>query len=109
MTNVIEIDLAIAQINPTAIAHTAGTVPLLASRYGKKDRDRVFDINVEESRDTFTAAKRHRVKAFVWTASFTTVTDDSRFQYHNIDGTWPKSNRSPLPHCFYSKFICLSM
>lgn len=94
ITNGTATDLTVAQIKPTAIIHTAGTVPLLASRYGKKDRNRVFDVNVEGTRNVLTAAKRHGVDAFVWTGSFTAATDDLRFQYPNINETWPTSSHS---------------
>ncbi len=89
-----EVDLTFVQIKPPAIIHTAGTVPLLASRYGKKDRDRIFYVNVKGTRNILTAAKRHWVKAFVWTSSFTAVADGLWFQYPNIDETWPTSIHS---------------
>jgi len=93
-TNGTEIDLTLSQSNPTAFIYTSGTVPLLASRYGKNDRDRVFYINVKGNRNIFTAAQRHGVKAFIWTGSLTAGPDDLRFQYPNIDETWPTSIHS---------------
>lgn len=50
---------------------------------------RVFLVNVEGTRNIISSAKRHGVRALVWTGSITTVTDDMRYQYTNIDESWP--------------------
>jgi len=99
----------VAQTKPTAVIHTAGTVPLLASRYWKKDRDRVIHVDVEGTRNILAAAKRHGVKPFVWTGSFTAVVDDLRFQYPNIDETWPTSSRSLVYGDSTARFDVFSM
>ena len=94
ITNAAEVDRVLAQTKPTVVIHTAGIVPPLASRYGRKDRDRVFLVNVDGTRNILTAAKAHGVEALVWTGSFTAVTDDMRIQYPNINETWPTSSNS---------------
>ena len=60
---------------------SAGIVPSLAGRYGRKDQEHVFDVNVRGTRNVIAAAKRAGVKALLWTGSCTAVTDDMRYQY----------------------------
>lgn len=79
---------------PVLLIHTAGLVPALAERYGRKDRDKVFKVNVEGTRNMLDAAKENGVKAFVWTGSCTAVTDDLKDQYPNVDERWPTSKHS---------------
>lgn len=82
------------RIKPKVIIHTAGLVPELAGRYGRKLKERVWDTNVNGTRNMLSAAKKAGVEAFVWTGSCCAVTDDMRYQYPNIDETWPTSNTS---------------
>lgn len=89
-----QLERIIAAVQPVAIIHSAGLVPELASRYHRKARDRVFNINVNGTRNVLAAAKCAGVKAFVWTGSCTAVTDDVRFDYPNIDESWPTSSHS---------------
>ena len=67
---------------------------MLAERYGRKDRDKVFRVNVAGTRNMLVAAKDNGVEAFVWTGSCTAVTDDMKYQYPNVDERWPTSNHS---------------
>lgn len=94
ITEAAEVKAIIDDIRPTAIIHSAGFVPALASRYSRKERDRVFSVNVSATRIILDAARSANVKAVVWTGSFTAVTDDVRFEYPNIDESWPTSNHS---------------
>ena len=89
ITNTHQVNQLITKIKPTAIIHTAGIVPPLSGRYGRQDRDEVFRVNVGGTRNILDAARKGGVKAFVWTSSFTAVTDDMRVQYPNIDERWP--------------------
>lgn len=93
-TSAEEVDRIVSEIKPAAIIHTAGIVPQLAGRYGRRDQEHVFDINVGGTRNVIAAAKRASVKALLWTGSCTAVTDDMRYQYPNIDETWPTSCNS---------------
>lgn len=94
ITNALEVDDVVIRTKPTAIIHTAGIVPSLASRYRRKERNQLFRVNVEGTRNILVTAKRENVIAFVWTSSFTAVTDDFRFQYPNIDDSWTTSSHS---------------
>ena len=94
ITNAAFINFLVDGIKPDVIIHAAGLVPELAFRYGRKQRDRVFDVNVNGTRNMLAAAKSSGVKAFVWTGSCTAVTDDLRHQYRNIDERWPTSSNS---------------
>ncbi len=84
----------VERVKPDVIIHSAGLVPELPFRYGREWNDRVFNINVNGTRNMLAAAKVFGVKAFVWTGSCTAVTDDMRYQYANIDEQWPTSSHS---------------
>ncbi|KAL8656002.1 MAG: hypothetical protein Q9210_000538 [Variospora velana] len=94
ITNSFDVEKTVSNVRPTVIIHTAGVVPQLADRYGRKARERIFKVNVEGTRNILAAAERNGVKAFVWTGSCTVVTDDFSRHYPSIDESWPVSNRS---------------
>lgn len=94
VTDISSMSKIIDKFRPDVIIHSAGLVPELAGRYGRQDRDRVFNVNVNGTRNMLAAAKVSTVKAFVWTGSCTAVTDDRRYQYANIDERWPTSSQS---------------
>ena len=94
VTDIASVTAIVDKVKPNVIIHTAGLVPELAGRYGREQRDKVFDINVNGTRNMLAAAKNAVVKAFVWTGSCCAVTDDMRYQYPNIDERWPTSNYS---------------
>ena len=94
ITNEAEVEALVAKIKPTGIIHTAGIVPDLTDRYGRKARERVFRVNVDGTRNIVTAVQNNAVKALVWTGSCTAVTDDFSRQYPNIEESWPTSSHS---------------
>ena len=81
-------------IKPVVIIHTAGIVPGLADRYERRQKEFVWKTNVSGTWNILDAARRSGVDAIVWTGSCTAVTDDMRYQYPNIDETWPTSGHS---------------
>lgn len=94
ITNAASINAIVDGIRPDVIIHSAGLVPELAFRYGREQRDRVFNVNVNGTRNVLAAAKSSGVKALVWTGSCTAITDDFRHHYPNIDERWPTSSHS---------------
>ncbi|KAL9095326.1 MAG: hypothetical protein Q9163_006514, partial [Psora crenata] len=94
ITDAADVDEAVRKITPRAIIHSAGLVPPLKYRFGREWESRVFAINVDGTRNLLAAAKANNVEAFVWTGSCTAVIDDFRYQYRNIDETYPTSNKS---------------
>ena len=94
ITDAASVRAIVGSIKPDVIIHSAGLVPELAFRYGREQRDRVFSINVDGTRNMLAAAKSSGVKAFVWTGSCTAITDDFRHQYRNMDERWPTSSHS---------------
>lgn len=89
-----EIEEVIAKVKPVVVIHTAGIVPILAERYGRRLQDLVWKINVEGTKNTLNAAKKAGVEAFVYTSSCCAVTDDMSASYQNIDEGWPTSRSS---------------
>ena len=67
ITNPAFVDTTVYSIKPDVIIHSAGLVPELAFRYGREQRDRVFNVNVDGTRNILAAAKSSGVKALVWT------------------------------------------
>ena len=81
-------------VRPNVIVHSAGLIPELASRYNNRARSRVFNVNAQGTRNVLAIAKMAGVEDLVWTGSCTAVTDDVRFEYPNIDESWPTSSHS---------------
>ncbi|KAL9603531.1 MAG: hypothetical protein Q9179_002148 [Wetmoreana sp. 5 TL-2023] len=94
ITDQAAVEEAVSNLRPTAIIHTAGIVPELVDRYSRKEREKVFKVNVDGTRNLLAAASQNNVEAFVWTGSCTAVTDDFSKQYPNIDESWPTSSHS---------------
>ena len=67
ITNAASVNTIIDSIRPDVIIHSAGLVPELAFRYGREQRDRVFNVNVDGTRNILAAARSSGVKALVWT------------------------------------------
>ena len=67
ITDAAFVNTIVDSIRPDVIIQAAGLVPELAFRYGREQRDRVFSINVDGTRNILAAAKSSGVKAFVLT------------------------------------------
>ena len=67
ITNAAFVNTMIDSIRPDVIIHSAGLVPELTFRYGREQRDRVFNVNVDGTRNILAAARSSGVKALVWT------------------------------------------
>jgi len=89
-----EIKEAVKKVSPVVLIHTAGIVPPLSERYGRKLQSLVWKINVDGTRNVLEAAKQAGVQAFIYTSSCCAVTDDMRIPYPNIDERWPTSRSS---------------
>lgn len=89
-----EASRVVQEVKPSVIIHAAGIVPGLTSRYTRKDRSLVWRVNVEGTRNMLAAAKEAGVQSFVYTSSCCSVTDDMKYQYPNVDETWPTSHHS---------------
>lgn len=71
------VERALSVARPDAVVHAAGIVPTGQSRYSQRERERVFAVNVEGTRNLLSVAKSvGSVKAFVYTSSSTVVGDD---------------------------------
>lgn len=67
ITDAASLNTIVDSISPDIIIHSAGLVPELAFRYRREQRGRVFNINVDGTRNILAAAKSSGVKALVWT------------------------------------------
>ncbi|KAF4310324.1 Sterol-4-alpha-carboxylate 3-dehydrogenase, decarboxylating [Botryosphaeria dothidea] len=71
------VERALSASRPDAVVHAAGIVPTGQSRYSQREREHVFAVNVEGTRNLLSVAKSvGSVRAFVYTSSSTVVGDD---------------------------------
>lgn len=87
---------AVVGVQPDVVIHTAGFVPELAERYHRRLEKKCFQINVEGTRNVLEATRLVGCPAFIYTSSCTTVVDDWRNQYPNMDESWPTSTHSSI-------------
>lgn len=93
------------QIRPTIVIHTAGIVPVLAERFGRRMQSMVWKLNVEGTRIMLDVSKRLGVKAFVFTSSCCVLIDDMRLPYRNVTEEWPTSQNSLI---YGESKVCIS-
>jgi sterol-4alpha-carboxylate 3-dehydrogenase (decarboxylating) len=93
-TSTDDVRKAMQAAKPAVVIHAAGLVPPLIGRYDRSFERIVFNVNVEGTKIMLSESKRAGVEAFVWTSSCCCVTDDFRYQYPNIDESWPTSSQS---------------
>ena len=89
-----ELEKALQMIQPDVVIHTAGIVPALADRFGRRLEREVWGINVQGTKNMLDAAAECGVKAFICTSTCCVTTDDMRFPYPNIKEDWPTSRTS---------------
>lgn len=94
VTQAEEVVEAVGRVKPDVIIHTAGIVPVLAERFGRRLEQFVWKINVQGTKNLLAAARRAGVQAFVYTSTCCVVTDDMDAPYPNIDERWPTARSS---------------
>ncbi|KAJ5093153.1 3-beta hydroxysteroid dehydrogenase/isomerase [Penicillium angulare] len=94
VTSAPEISKAFQTVKPNIVIHTAGIVPGLADRFGRRLEKKVWTINVVGTQNMLDAATENGAEAFIYTSSCCVVTDDMRSSYANIDERWPTSSNS---------------
>jgi sterol-4alpha-carboxylate 3-dehydrogenase (decarboxylating) len=85
---------ALQRVKPDIVIHTAGIVPALANRFGRRLEREVWRTNVQGTKNMLDAAAECGVKAFIYTSTCCVTTDDMRFPYPNINEEWPTSPTS---------------
>lgn len=94
VTNAHEIGKAFLAVKPDVAIHTAGIVPGLADRFGRRLEREVWKTNVEGTRNMLNAAAENGTEAFIYTSTCCVTTDDLRMSYPNINERWPTSPTS---------------
>ncbi|KAJ5137681.1 uncharacterized protein N7443_010028 [Penicillium atrosanguineum] len=94
VTNAREVGKAFLTVNPDVAIHTAGIVPCLADRFGRRLERTVWKTNVEGTRNMLNAAAENGAEAFIFTSTCCVTTDDLRISYPNINERWPTSPAS---------------
>ncbi|KAI9658810.1 MAG: erg26, C-3 sterol dehydrogenase [Alyxoria varia] len=80
---------AIEQSQPDLIIHTAGFVPRGLDRYSLHGREKIFTLNVGGTQNMLDAAREHGVTRFIFTGSYTSLTDDVAHDYPNMNESLP--------------------
>ena len=88
VTNVEELRMVFRRAKPAVVIHTAAVNLLGAARYGMKDKDAVFAVNVDGTRNVIGASVDCGAKAFVYTSSVTVLLDELDRDFVNADETW---------------------
>ncbi|KAF3387547.1 Sterol-4-alpha-carboxylate 3-dehydrogenase, decarboxylating [Penicillium rolfsii] len=94
VASIAEVRTAFQMVKPNVVIHTAGIVPALADRFGRRLEREVWRTNVQGTKNMLSAAAECGVKAFIYTSSCCVTTDDMRFPYPNINEEWPTSPTS---------------
>ncbi|KAL4793212.1 hypothetical protein BDV19DRAFT_367192 [Aspergillus venezuelensis] len=92
--NAAEVAKALEQARPDVVIHTAGIVPGLAERFGRRLEKHVWQTNFVGTKNMLEAAKESGSKAFIYTSTCCVVTDDLETPYPNIDEHWPTPRTS---------------
>ncbi|KAJ5774205.1 hypothetical protein N7457_009101 [Penicillium paradoxum] len=103
-TSCIQVDITSAEalsqafktIKPNVVVHTAGIVPGLAERWGRRLEREVWKINYEGTRNMLDVSQQNEVEAFIYTSSCCVVIDDTNITHANINEEWPLSSRSTI-------------
>ena len=90
ITNAKEVSDIVQDTKPVLIVHTAGKIPDLNLRYTQLEKPQIFQINVEGTRNMFSAAKEAGVQAFVYTSSIAVVTDAIDLEQKNVTEDYPR-------------------
>lgn len=89
ITSAKEVYEAVEKVKPDIIIHTAGIVPALSERFGRRLERLVWKINVEGTKNMLDAAKQVGVKGFIYTSTCCVITDNMETPLPNIDERWP--------------------
>ncbi|PKY02517.1 NAD(P)-binding protein [Aspergillus campestris IBT 28561] len=89
VTNLNEVRRAFEQAKPDLVIHTAGIIPPLSERFGRRLEKHAWRVNVQGTRNMLDAAKEANAEGFIYTSSCCVVVDCLGFPYHNIDERWP--------------------
>jgi sterol-4alpha-carboxylate 3-dehydrogenase (decarboxylating) len=85
---------AVEQVKPDILIHTAGIVPSLSERFGRRLERQAWQINVEGTRNMLEAAKRVNARGFIYTSTCCVITDNLDTPLPNIDERWPTPRSS---------------
>ncbi|KAJ5919817.1 3-beta hydroxysteroid dehydrogenase/isomerase [Penicillium verhagenii] len=94
VSSAIEVGKAFEAVRPDVVIHTAGIIPALADRFGRRLEKEVWKTNVVGTQNMLDAATKNGAAAFIYTSSCCVVTDDLRSSYANINEQWPTSPSS---------------
>ena len=98
VTDATRISSLFAVIEPEVVFHTAGLIPSVAEKLGLNTEQNFTEVNVEGTRNVLDAAKKSKLKAFVFTSSADVVKGDS---WQDLRGV---NEEMPMPEKFDSVY-----
>jgi len=84
-----ELDKVFQGAKPTIVIHTVGVFDVDAARYTEKNRENIFEVNVQGTKNVVAAAKSCGARGLVYTSSITVLVDQNDADFRNADETWP--------------------
>lgn len=87
---------AFEAVKPDIVVHTAGIVPDLAERFGRRLEQEVWKINFEGTRNMLDVSKQSGVEVFIYTSSCCMVIGDTRIAHPNINKNGPWHSSQPF-------------
>lgn len=85
---------ALQQVKPEIVVHTAGIVPVLSERFGRRLEQLAWKTNFEGTRNVLVASRQAGAEGFVYTSTCCVVIDDMSVPYRDIDERWPTPESS---------------
>jgi sterol-4alpha-carboxylate 3-dehydrogenase (decarboxylating) len=92
-----QLDRVFQEVKPSIVVHTVGIFDADAARYDHRNRNTIFEVNVQGTKNVVEAARKCGASGLVYTASITVLTDEVNAEFRNADETWP-TGRAELPY-----------
>jgi sterol-4alpha-carboxylate 3-dehydrogenase (decarboxylating) len=84
-----DLDRVFQEAKPTIVIHTVGIFDVNAARYTDRNRENIFEVNVQGTKNVVAASKRCGACGLVYTSSIAVLVDEIDADFRNADETWP--------------------
>ncbi|KAL4905383.1 hypothetical protein BDW74DRAFT_15950 [Aspergillus multicolor] len=94
ITDLDGVTTALQQTGPDVVVHTAGIVPVLTERCGRRLEKHVWRVNVDGTRNMLEATKKSGSRTFIYTSTCCVLTDYFGMPLPNANEEWPTPRTS---------------
>lgn len=84
-----ELDKVFQEAKPSIVVHTVGLYHVGEARYTTENREAVFEVNVQGTRNVVEAARKCGARGLVYTSTIAVLGDELEAHFRNADETWP--------------------